>query len=356
VYPALAVWQRLHEVDPEAEVLWVGGQGGMEETLVRRAGVPFQAIPAAGVHGVGWRRLPGNVARLARGFFAARRVLRAFHPDVVFFTGGYVAVPVALAARGRPMVLFVPDIEPGLALKTITPLARAIAVTVEPARAFFPASKTVVVTGYPLRREIEAWIGQKARAREHLGLPKDAFVTLVFGGSRGARSINRALMKQLDALLPHTTIVHISGQLDWPHVHAFRETLPEDQRARYHAYPYLHDDDMGAALAAADLVVARAGASTLGEFPAFGLPAILVPYPYAWRYQQRNAAYLAERGAARILPDADLPQRLASEVLALIQDADQRTRMAHAMQRLHQPRAAERIAELLRQQAGGRHD
>jgi len=354
VYPALAVLQRLDAIDPDAEVLWVGGRGGMEEDLVRRAGVRFQAIPAAGVHGVGWRRLPKNVWRLVQGYRAARDVVQAFQPHALFFTGGYVAVPVALAARGRPVLLYVPDIEPGLALKVLTPLARTVAVTVEASRQFFSARKRVVVTGYPLRQEITAWIGQKARAREHLVLPEDEPVVLVFGGSRGARSINRALLQHLPSLLERTHILHISGTLDWPQVQAQREDLPAALQSRYHVFPYLHGEAMGAALAAADFVVSRAGASTLGEFPAFGLPAILVPYPYAWRYQQRNAAYLAERGAARILPDAALPERLASEVFALLDDAEQRAQMAAAMRRLYRPNAAERIAELLWQQAGGR--
>jgi UDP-N-acetylglucosamine--N-acetylmuramyl-(pentapeptide) pyrophosphoryl-undecaprenol N-acetylglucosamine transferase len=121
-------------------------------------------------------------------------------------------------------------------------------------------------------------------------------VLLVFGGSKGARSINRALLEALPGLLPEMQVLHISGNLDWPEVEAARSALSTGEAAawaeRYHAFPYLHDE-MGAALAAADLVVARAGASTLGEFPALGLPAILVPYPHAWRYQKVNADYLA---------------------------------------------------------------
>ncbi len=348
MYPALAVLQRL-EGDLSA-VLWVGGQGGMEEELVRRAGVPFRAVPAAGVHGVGWRALPRNLLRLTQGYFAARRVLAEFRPDVLFFTGGYVAVPVGLAGRRIPTLLFVPDIEPGLALKTLSRLADRIAVTAEDSRAYFPAEAPVVVTGYPVRRDVLAWEREQARAT--LGLPTAASVLLVFGGSKGARSINRALLAALPRLLDAGLhVLHISGHLDWPEVERARAALSAEQADRYHAYPYLHEE-MGAALAAADLVVSRAGASTLGEFPVFGLPAVLVPYPYAWRYQQVNAEYLARHGAAQILPDEALPHRLADLVLELFAAPDRLHAMRQAMQRLAQPQAAERLAAELRTLAG----
>lgn len=348
MYPALAVLQRL-ESELEA-VLWVGGQGGMEEALVRRAGVPFQAIPAAGVHGVGWRALPGNLWRLTQGFFAARQVLAAFRPDVLFFTGGYVAVPVGLAGWRVPTLLYVPDIEPGLALKALSRLADRIAVTAEDSRAFFSHPERVVVTGYPVRREILAWDREQARAT--LGLPSSARVLLVFGGSKGARSINRALLAALPLLLDAGLhVVHITGQLDWPEVEQARAALPPAAAERYHAYPYLHEE-MGAALAAADLVVSRAGASTLGEFPAVGLPAVLVPYPYAWRYQQVNAEYLARRGGALVVPDAELTQRLAPTVLELFAHPERLAAMREAMRRLAQPQAAEAIAAQLLVLAG----
>ncbi len=346
MYPALSVLQALG--DDLEDVLWVGGQGGMEADLVTREGVPFRAIPAAGLHGVGLRRLPRNTWQLARGYWQARRILRAFRPDVLFFTGGYVAVPVGLAGRRVPTVLFVPDIEPGLALKSLARLADRIALTTPDSKRFFPHHPGLVITGYPVRRDLLQW--RRAEARAHFGLD-DRFPTLlVFGGSKGARSINRALLAGLQALLPHMEILHISGQLDWQEVEAARAALPSALRERYHAFPYLYDD-MGAALAAADLVVSRAGASILGEFPLWGLPAVLVPYPYAWRYQQVNAAYLADRGAARILPDAQLATQLVPTVLALMQDAETRSQMAAAMRRLAQPDAAERIAAVIRDAA-----
>jgi UDP-N-acetylglucosamine--N-acetylmuramyl-(pentapeptide) pyrophosphoryl-undecaprenol N-acetylglucosamine transferase len=246
-------------------------------------------------------------------------------------------------------VLYVPDIEPGLALKTLARLADRIALTAPEAQAFFPHHRGLVVTGYPVRSGLARWT--RTEARRHFGLPAEAPVLLVFGGSKGARSINRAVLGGLQVLLPQMHLVHLTGRLDWEEVARARAALPETLRARYRAFPYLHDD-MGAALAAADLVVSRAGASVLGEFPLFGLPAVLVPYPYAWRYQRVNAAYLADRGAARILPDEQLAARFVPLVQELMAAPDARARMAAAMRALARPDAARRIAAVLHEAAG----
>ncbi|OIO89641.1 MAG: hypothetical protein AUK02_02210, partial [Anaerolineae bacterium CG2_30_58_95] len=302
VYPALAVLEALKVQRQMSDfgrltfdVLWVGGEGGMEAKLVERAGVPFEAIPAAGVHGVGLEQLPRNLGQLRRGYSASRRILRQFEPDVLFFTGGYVAAPMALAGWKIPTLLYVPDIEPGLALKTLARFADCIALTAEDSRKYFSPRAQTVLTGYPTRSGLSNWTRKDARKK--LRLDDDLPVLLVFGGSKGARSINTAVLDNLPALLELAQVLHISGELDWPNVQTARQNLSKIPAARYHAFPYLHEE-MGAALAAADLAVTRAGASTLGELPLFGLPAILVPYPHAWRYQKINADYLVERGAA----------------------------------------------------------
>lgn len=326
----------------------------MEVELVKRAGVPFEAIPAAGVHGVGLRALPGNTIRLMRGYRSARNILDRFQPDALLFTGGYVAVPMALAGRKTPAVLFVPDIEPGLALKVLARFADRIAVSAEESRAFFPTRSDVTVTGYPTRPELRPIPREKARAEFGIntGLP----ILMVFGGSSGARSINRALLAKLPDLLEEMNIIHISGRLDWEQVSGERERLKSrlGERAslaeRYQVFPYLHEE-MGVALSAADLVLSRAGASALGELPLFGSPAILVPYPHAWRYQMVNAEYLAQHGAAVIVADQDLPEKLVEVVIDLIGDREKLEGMHRAMSALARPEAAPAIAELLRQLA-----
>jgi len=328
------------------EALWVGAEGGMEQDLVKRAGVSFEAIPAAGVHGVNLRALPGNVLKLSRGYRQAGRLLRRFHPDVLFFTGGYVAVPVALAGRAIPSLLYVPDIEPGLALKTLARFADHIALTAEESRLFFPAANRhrVTVTGYPVRKDLTDWSLEEAR--RELNLSPDLPTLLVFGGSKGARSINQALMGALPQLLEQMQVVHVSGQLDWPDVQAFRNQLDDRRASHYRAFAYLHER-MGAALRAADLALSRAGAATLGEFPAFGLPALLVPYPHAWRYQKVNALHLVEQGAAVMVHDEALEGKLLSVVRDLMGDSSKLERMRRAMHSLAHPDAAKSIASLL---------
>ena len=334
---------------PETEALWIGGEGGMEAELIKREGIAFGTIPAAGLHGVGLRALPRNVSQLSKGVLASRKILREFKPDVLFFTGGYVAGPMALAGRRIPTLLFVPDIEPGLALKSLARFADRIAVTAEESQKYF--SRKVVVTGYPLRTDLTEWT--KQNARQTLKLDDDLPVLLIVGGSKGARSINQVVVPNLPTLLDMAQVVHISGQLDWEVVQTARSGLTSVHRTRYHAFPYLHEE-MGAALASADLVLARAGASTLGEFPFFGLPAILVPYPYAWRYQKVNADYLAQRGAAVVVKDELLKSELLDVVKALVENPTKRNAMRTAMKSLARARAADVIAEQLFELGGQR--
>jgi len=293
------------------------------------------------------RALPGNLWQLGRGYFQADRVLHRFRPDVLFFTGGYVAVPMALAGRKIPTLLYVPDIEPGLALKALARFADQIAVSAGEAQNYFSGrqAKKLRVSGYPLRQELKTW--QKQAACQELNLDPDVPKLLVFGGSKGARSINRALIAVLPELLSEMQVVHISGQMDWAEIEAAQTTLKPPAAERYRPFPYLHTERMGAALAAADLVISRAGASTLGEFPFFGLPAILVPYPYAWRYQKVNAQYLEKRGAAVMIEDADLAVQLLPFVKDLMHDSQRLSEMRAAMRALARPNAAGSIADML---------
>ena len=331
------------------EVLWIGSQSGMEETLLKSYDLSYQSIPAAGLHGVGLRALPGNLGQLYQGWREARRILAQFKPHATFFTGGYLGVPVALAGRRIPSLVFVPDIEPGLALKAITRSAKKIAVSSEESLQYLPADKTTI-SGYPLRRELVKW--KRKAARSHFSIPEKERLLLVFGGSKGARSINQALAGCLPSLLMDMHIIHISGRDNWHEAQTGAAELDSKLQKRYHAFPFLHED-MGAAFAAADLVVCRSGASTLGELPYFGLPAVLVPYPYAWRYQRQNAEHLAKDGAAVILDDKQLAEQMEHKVREIINDKSKLDEMRAAMQRLAYPQAAERIGEMILSLAAG---
>src|SRR6185295_6162208 len=187
-----------------------------------------------------------------------------------------------------------------------------VAVTAPEAQQFFKPGLTVV-TGYPVRAELIVSTAEvseaKTAARRRLGLHDDLPVLMVFGGSRGAHSINQAVLQELETFLAVSQVIHVTGVLDEAEVLAQRAELSPAWQTRYHVSAYLHDE-MTTALLAADLVISRAGASVLGEFPAVGLPAIVAPYPYAGAHQNLNAAYLARHEAAVVIADADLGQSL----------------------------------------------
>jgi UDP-N-acetylglucosamine--N-acetylmuramyl-(pentapeptide) pyrophosphoryl-undecaprenol N-acetylglucosamine transferase len=289
------------------------------------------------------------------GLVEALGVVREWKPDVALVTGGFITAPAALAAwlQRVPVLVYLPDLEPALAVRFISRLAARIAVTAEESRAYFQRlgqTGKVIVTGYPTRPDLA--VMPRAEAQQQLGLDPGRPTVLVTGGSRGARSINRAVVAALPDWLKDYQVVHLSGQLDWSEIEQAQAQLPPAQQAHYQARPYLHE--MGWALAAADLVVSRAGASALGEYPLFGLPAVLVPYPYAWRYQKVNADYLVSRGAAVRLDDERLASELAPTVRGLLDDPARLAQMRAAARSAARPGAAARIGEALAALADGR--
>ncbi|MFZ3069639.1 MAG: UDP-N-acetylglucosamine--N-acetylmuramyl-(pentapeptide) pyrophosphoryl-undecaprenol N-acetylglucosamine transferase, partial [Anaerolineaceae bacterium] len=316
---------------------------GMEKELVQRAGLPFKAIPAAGVHGVSLKKLPGNIVKLWKGYQKSKQILKEFQPDVLLFTGGFVAIPMALAGLKRQSLLFVPDIEPGIALKVLARYSDRIAVTVAESCKFFKHQEKITVTGYPLRDDLKKW--NKAEALAYFQFDPLIPTVLFLGGSSGARSINNAVISMVETLIQHYQVIHLTGHLDWEIVRKKTAHLGP----RYQAFPYLHE--IGAAYAAADLVISRSGASTLGEYPYFGLPAILIPYPYAWHYQKVNADYLVDRQAALLLEDAKLGTDLLPTITALMNDPLRLAQMRQAMSALSQPDAAAKITALLYEMA-----
>jgi UDP-N-acetylglucosamine--N-acetylmuramyl-(pentapeptide) pyrophosphoryl-undecaprenol N-acetylglucosamine transferase len=353
VYPALAVVEAL--LDPNriskglpsltlADLLWIGSKGGIEAEMVQKAGIKFSGLEAGGLRGMGPVVKGRNALRIAGSIRRARAILTKFQPDVVLVTGGYACVSVSLAARriGLPILIYLPDIVPGQAIRFLSRFADQVAVTSEESYQHLRRDK-VVVTGYPVRRGI--FDLDEVAAQQSLGLDPDQPVLLVFGGSRGARSINRAIVASLQDLLPVCQVVHISGRLDADWVAGLTKRLPEELKDRYQHHEYVHD--MPRFLVAADLVVARAGAATMGEFPAAGLPAILVPYPYSGQHQMPNAEYMERNGAARLLLDDDLESGLTPTILTILKDAELRLAMEESARAMVRADAADRIAEQL---------
>jgi UDP-N-acetylglucosamine--N-acetylmuramyl-(pentapeptide) pyrophosphoryl-undecaprenol N-acetylglucosamine transferase len=349
VYPALTVATALRRlVNESLELLYIGVAGKMDAELVAREDIPFAAITARPLR-------VGSLTGTARGGLAlvsgvsqAATILRRFNPDVVFATGGYGSVGVGLAARlqKRPLLLFLPDVEPGLAVKALTRVATRIAVTNEPALAAMPPAKTEI-TGYPVRAEF--FEGNRDEARHRLGLDPALPVLLVSGASSGASRINQAVIGWAASFLQGGQIIHICGANDDRWLQREREKMPAEARGRYHLYPYLHE--MAFALRAADIAVMRSGASTLGELPATGLPAILVPGEYEGWDQSPNARYLADKGAAVMLPQSQMESHLQKTTLELLADQGRRDRMKDALGMLARPDAASRLAGIVTQMA-----
>jgi UDP-N-acetylglucosamine--N-acetylmuramyl-(pentapeptide) pyrophosphoryl-undecaprenol N-acetylglucosamine transferase len=332
---------------PGITIHFVGSTTGLENGLIQATNVPLdslETVQAGPLHGVNPLRISISLVRLLIGILQSLFLLRRIKPDVLFLTGGWVGVPVAVAAWvfRLPIVIFVPDIEPGLTLKVLGRFAKVITATTPDTQMFFPRKK-VIATGYPLREDMLQ--ATRAAGLKRFGLDERRLTLLVFGGSRGARSINRALLKIIHQLPSELQIIHVSGSLDWEEVRAAHQQLSPELQARYHVYEYLHD--MGLAMAAADLVVSRGGASTLGEFPYFHLPAVLIPYPHAWRYQKVNAEWLVSRGAAIIVRDEVLETELAPAICRLVEDAEYRQSLQMAATALASERGAENIARVI---------
>lgn len=345
IYPALAIVEALAAFETQSAFVYVGLATGMEAEIVPRTGLPFRAVPSGAIVGRNPAAVAANAGRIAVGVRAASRLLATYGPDVVVVTGGYVCVPVALAARLHrlPLVVVLPDVRPGLAVRFLAPFATVIAVAFPDALRYLPRRNTVL-TGYPLRARI--WNVSRAAARASFGLASDRPAVVVLGGSRGAQSINRAVAEGLDALLSVADVIHIAGQRDEPWLRDRAAALAAHLRQRYHLFAYL--DDMPRALAAADLAVARAGAATCAEFSAAGLPSILIPYPHAGAHQACNARYLVRHGAAVALPDAGLAHgTLLATVTELLQDAPRRAAMAERARRLAVRGGAEAVASLV---------
>ncbi|MDX1413397.1 MAG: UDP-N-acetylglucosamine--N-acetylmuramyl-(pentapeptide) pyrophosphoryl-undecaprenol N-acetylglucosamine transferase [Candidatus Promineifilaceae bacterium] len=349
IYPALAAISELETQGLDRDqVLWIGTTGEMEEVLIPSAEIKLETIRGGAIVGVPIHVALRNGAKLLSSVGTAWKLIRDFKPDMMFMTGGYMSVPVALAARLHriPIGIYLPDVEPGSSIRFALPLAEKIACTSVDSQAYVPNEK-MIVTGYPVRPELRAAVKlSKREALAHFDLEPGRPTLFVFGGSRGALNINRALLAALPDLLQFAQIIHISGTLTWPEVERGLTQLPDDLRRWYRPYAYLHKK-MGPAFRSADLVVARAGASMMGEGPAFGLPAILIPLTFAWRYQKVNADYLTDRGAAVQLVDEHLTTNFLPTVSALLRDEKKLRQMSRAAKELDMPEATSNLARFI---------
>lgn len=342
----------LHKSGDGHELTFIGtrGGGGFEKQLVDAYDVPFAAygeVFAGPIVGVNPLRAISSMVKMGLGVLQAWQFMGRRKPQAILLTGGWANVPVALAARvrGIPMLVYLPDIEPGSTIRVLSRFAEKVATTVDASAPFFKPGQ-IVATGYPLRGAFMTATREEGQACFCLDPARKTL--LVTGGSRGARSINQAVEAILPDLLAYgIQVIHITGQLDWDRSQAATADLPN--ATLYH--PLAYSDQMHLAYAASDLAVARAGASTLGELTYYGLPGILVPYPYAWRYQRVNADYLAEHGAAVRLDDEKMADTLLPTIRRLMYDEGTSVQMKAAAKALGSAHGAQNIADLLLEMA-----
>lgn len=331
VYPALAVAREL--LSEGHEVVWMGTRAGLEGKLVPEAGIPIEWLSVSGLRGKGWRRRLTAPFMLLRAGLQAFAILRRIRPDVVLGMGGFVSGPGGLLALGLgiPLVLHEQNRVPGTTNRWLAPWANLV---LEAFPGSFPAAAKARCTGNPLRPEIAS---TARRPRPQTGGP---LRVLVVGGSLGAKALNEMLPDALAGL--GVQVRHQSGP-------ALREeTLARYARAGIDARVEAFIEDMAEAYAWADLAVCRAGAMTVSELSAAGLPAILIPFPYAIDdHQTQNARYLVEAGAALLLPQRELtPERLALSIKALIDDPARLRSLAERAAALAKCDAARVVADL----------
>lgn len=338
----LAVVQSARDLPSlEVKAFHLGSHAAVEQRILGGAGISSQALSVRGLRGSNPTAIAWNALRLAAAIRPALRVMREFEPDVVFTSGGYASAPVVAAARLRrtPTLLFSADVSAGLAVRFEARLAQRIAVPVPEAAAGLPSDRTFV-SGYPVRPGLDRLPEMRA-AKAALGFAPDKPLLLCFGGSQGAHTLNEAIKGGLDALLTVTQVLHLAGTVDAP-------ALTQQPGYRVLAFT----EDMPTALAAADLSVSRAGASTLGELPAAGLPAILVPYPYAGEHQKHNAEVLVRAGGAVMLANDQVKAgQLVPLILELLADTARLAAMSTSMRAASRPDAARRLAETLLEMA-----
>ena len=359
IYPALTIVRAIQKKIPDAEFLYVGTKDGLEADIVPKEGIPFETV---NIRGFKRSLTPENLVRGAQAFggvVKAMGIVRRFKPDVAVGTGGYVCGPILLASSlmGIPTLIQEQNVMPGVTNRLLARFVSCIAMGTKEAAEHFPKGKRVF-TGNPIREEV-----MRARSedgKEMFGLDPKAKTVLVSGGSRGARSINRAMV----GVLAHyagrdgVQILHVTGKAGYDEtMQSLKETgVDLDAAGNLFVEPYLYN--MPQALACADVAVFRAGAIGIAELTARGVPSILVPYPFAAaNHQEMNARAIATAGAARMILDRELTaERLLSVLAELLSEDAKLKRMAKAAKKLGRPKAADEIASRVIRLARGKKE
>lgn len=345
IYPALAVASSIRRRPGAPELDWVGGRRGLEGQLVPPVGFRLRRLVLRSLRSVELNaHLVLDPIRLVLSVPQAFWWLLRRRPAAIFTTGGYVAIPVQTAAwvLRIPTMLWEGNVVPGRSVRATARLASALAVSFEATCAALAGGRRCYVTGTPIRDVAGV---DRLAARERIGIGPTERLVVVFGGSQATQRLSDAVLGALPQLAEKAVVIHITGE-DGGAAAAARERLDPRLQARYRPSTFL-GDELLEALAAADLVVGRAGSSTIAEVTALGVPMVIVPYPYAGAHQRRNAVDLAGSGAAQLIENEAFDAAALLASLAILDDPQRHLAMSAASRSFGRPGAADAVAELL---------
>ena len=349
LFPGVAIAEELRAREPDAPVRFVGTERGIEARVLPDLGWELTFIRVSGLKTVGVLGTLRGLVRLPRALWQARRAVKDFKPDVVVGVGGYASGPVVLMARlgGVPTAICEQNSIPGFTNKLLGRVARAVFLSFDESRRFFKPKK-IVMSGNPVRRDLAARLLAAAAAPRPAGAP---VTVLVSGGSQGAKAVNELACAALIALAREHAgtlrIIHQTGTAD------LDATIARYREAGVDADCRAFIKDMAAAYQDADLIVGRAGATTVAELAIAGKPAVFIPYPHAAdNHQELNAREMADAGAALMFRQSELTaDKLAAALRPLLDDAAVRARMGEAMRALAKPGAAAAVVDWCARQA-----
>jgi len=344
-FPLIAIVQSL--VQKNIEVLILGRKHSWEEKYCLKFKFPFRGVSTGKRRGKFSLHNVFAMLKLGKGFFETLRILREFSPDVIIGTGGYVSVPVLMAGffTRCPLVLNEQNILPGLTTRIFAPLAREITLSFGETSKYFSKrfKKKIFITGCPLRKAAKSVENERLN-REFFGLEENEFTLLIIGGSQGAHRINQLVLEALKIwqkeCLP-IQLIHLTGEKDY----SFIKDAYDKLEAKVLVFPFI--DNIGDIYNITDLAVVRGGAVTLAELTAWGIPSVVIPYPYAAeKHQDMNAQFIAQQGAGRVLVEENLtPELLSETVSSLVKDKKTLNQMAVASRNLGQKDATDVLTE-----------
>lgn len=346
LYPLIATARAIAKKYPDAKILFIGNRAGVEANLVPEEGFEIKYISSAALSSNPVKLLL-SCCKNTVALIQAIKLLSSFKPKFVVGSGGYVSAAVTLAAKFLkiPVIILEQNTYPGKTNRFAGKFAHSVCISFAAAEKYFPKGRTVL-TGNPIRPEILSAV--REQARRDLQIPEGNFTITVTGASQGAKSINEAILASFEKLgKSDWTLLHLTGKKKFAEFQTALESAPKPQ-FDYRVFAYR--SDIATLYAASDLILCRAGATTLAEITAMGLPAILVPYPYAAEnHQEKNAMRLQEAGAAVMIKDSEISQKLPDLLMELSTNRDKLSDMATKSRSLGQPDATANIMKVFEQ-------